>query len=160
MATIGHRDGASVGSVGARSECGQVCESSGTSARSGRGVIKKLPLGMTLPMSYDLGVWEGDRPKNDDEALETWGELAERYLEDPEPPTPRIARYIEVLLERWPDTRDDSPWASSGTGDASGPVLCINIMYGRQTEPTAYAADLAREHGLVCVDLQEDCLLS
>jgi hypothetical protein len=116
-------------------------------------------VGMISVMSYDLAVWEGDRPQNDDGALEMFAHLAEQYLEgEPTPPTPAIARYVNALLERWPDTGDDTPWASGGTGDASGPVLSINIRYGREAEVSAYAADLAHEHGLVCVDLQQDRL--
>lgn len=86
--------------------------------------------------------------------------LAEQYLETEEtPPTPRIARYREALLQRWPDTElAASPWASGQTGDASGPVLSVQIQPGRAEEVAVYVADLADEHGLVCYDLQQDRL--
>jgi hypothetical protein len=108
-----------------------------------------------------LAVWEGRRPDSDDEAIEIFAELAERYLEEDEvPATPKIARFVEALVQRWGDLEDteDSPWATGGTGDASGPVLQINIRDDgeRVGEVSAYVAELAQEHGLVCYDFQED----
>ncbi|MEV6877836.1 hypothetical protein [Amycolatopsis sp. NPDC051128] len=112
-------------------------------------------------MSYDLAVWEGQRPDGDDEAIEIFAELAERYLEEDEvPATPKIARFVEALVQRWGDLEDteDSPWATGGTGDASGPVLHINIRHGdeRVGEVSAHVAGLAQEHGLVCYDFQQN----
>jgi hypothetical protein len=112
-------------------------------------------------MSYDIAVWQGERPLDDDTALDMWVELAERYLEGvEEPPTPEIARFVEALLARWPDLDEssDGPWASSRTGDASGPVLCVNIVPDRQDETSVYVAELARQHGLICFDPQQDRL--
>jgi hypothetical protein len=111
-------------------------------------------------MSYDIAVWEGDRPDSADEAAAVFADLAERYLEgDEDPPTEEIAAYVEALLDRWPGDDEDSPWASSRTGDASGPVLCVYIVDGREEDVLGYVADLAQEQGLVCYDLQEERLL-
>jgi hypothetical protein len=70
-------------------------------------------------MSYDLAVWEGDRPPDDQAGQAVYREHV-TLLEisgpaDRIPPTPRIRAYVEALLDRWPDIDedDDSPWASS-----------------------------------------------
>lgn len=112
-------------------------------------------------MSYDLAVWDGEAPASAEEAIAVYADLAEEYLEvDEIVPTAKITGYIEALLQRWPDDDDNAPWASGGTGDASGPVLCVNISPGREDEVVPHAAELATEHGLVLYDLQEDRLLT
>ncbi|PRX49197.1 hypothetical protein B0I33_103230 [Prauserella shujinwangii] len=110
-----------------------------------------------------MAIWDGRRPDSDDEAIEIFGELAERYLENDEvPAAPKITRFVDALVARWGDLDDtgDAPWATGGTGDASGPVLNVNIRYGddRVDEVSASVAELAEEHGLVCYDLQQERL--
>jgi hypothetical protein len=67
-------------------------------------------------MSYDLTVWEGDRPANDVAAAAELELLDGRYVESNEPvePTPRIVAYVAALLDRYPDigtdAGGDSPW--------------------------------------------------
>ncbi len=54
-------------------------------------------------MSYDLAVWDGDRPLNDGQAGTTYDELFERYLESDDvvvPLVPRIVAYMEALVAR------------------------------------------------------------
>ncbi|MEQ0557819.1 hypothetical protein ABJI51_01965 [Amycolatopsis sp. NEAU-NG30] len=92
---------------------------------------------------------------------EIFAELAERYLEEDDvPATPKIARFVEALVQRWGDLEDaeDAPWATGRTGDASGPMLQINIRddEDRVGKVSAHVAELAQEHGLVCYDFQED----
>ena len=92
-------------------------------------------------MSYDLAVWEGELPASDAEAAGEFMRLAEHWLEaweredggDELIPTPAITRYVDALLQRWPDIDDDedSPWASGLTGDAAGPIIQINIRPSR-----------------------------
>jgi hypothetical protein len=55
-------------------------------------------------MSYDLAVWEGDQPSDDETAGKQFESLMDR-MESNElgDPTPRIRAYVEALLDRWPD---------------------------------------------------------
>ncbi|MFJ8623743.1 hypothetical protein ACIRD3_12985 [Kitasatospora sp. NPDC093550] len=112
-------------------------------------------------MSYDLAVWEGERPRDEDAAA-VYEELCERHLESEDvsaEPTPRIEAYVEALLARYPDDVPGSPWASPPVMDeASGPIVYLVMSYRRAEEASAYAAALARAHGLVCYDPQGETL--
>lgn len=109
-------------------------------------------------MSYDLAVWEGERPAGNAAALTTFEALYERYVGGKGiPPSPRIRAYVETLLERWADlTEDDeSPWSTGPLiGEASGPLIYFPMVYSRCTEVSAGAARIAAEHGLICFDPQ------
>lgn len=111
-------------------------------------------------MSYDLAVWEGDRPADDASAGEEFLRLYERYMRSraPQSPTPRITAYVHALLDRYPDIEVDeesSPWADSPLiGDASGPLLYLPMVWSRCEEVAPWAAQLAQKHGLVCYDPQ------
>src|SRR6266496_1495145 len=70
-------------------------------------------------MSVDLAVWEGPPPASDDEARAVFDELCARYLgRTSAPPTERIANYVHLLLDRYPDLaeaageEDEVPWGS------------------------------------------------
>ncbi|GAB7184235.1 hypothetical protein ATKI12_4066 [Kitasatospora sp. Ki12] len=112
-------------------------------------------------MSYDLAVWDGEQPSND-EAGAIFDELYERYLESEDlivELSPRIEAYIRALVERYPDDLPGSPWASSPVIDeASGPMVYLLMSYSRAEEVSEHAAGLAREHGLVCYDPQGETL--
>ena len=113
-------------------------------------------------MSYDLAVWDGERPLDNHQAGSVYDELFERYLEseDVVPPTPRIVAYVEALVDRYPDDIDGSVvWASPPViNEASGPLVYLLMSYSKAEEVSEYAASLAREHGLVCYDPQGECL--
>jgi hypothetical protein len=113
-------------------------------------------------MSYDLAVWEGELPSDDEAALEQYESLMERMdAEDLGEPTPRIRAYVEALLERWPDITvdEDSPWSVSPLmAEAAGHLVYFPMVFSRAGEASEYAADLARRHGLVCFDPQMECL--
>ncbi|MGW7264463.1 hypothetical protein [Streptomyces sp. NPDC054842] len=114
-------------------------------------------------MSYDLAVWDGDRPFDDRVASSTYDELYERYLESDDaavPPAPRIVAYVEALLGRYPDDVDHSVvWASPPViNEASGPIVYLLMSYSKAEEVSEYAAALACRHGLVCFDPQGECL--
>ncbi|MEV4289294.1 hypothetical protein AB0K40_27615 [Nonomuraea bangladeshensis] len=121
-------------------------------------------------MSYDLAVWEGKRPANDQEAGEMHSALYDRYVEtDAEtPPTPLIAEFVERLLQRWPDLGEvdeddegyeDIPWSTSPLiGEAIGPYIYFPMVYRRAKEASAYAVQAAAELGLYCYDPQMDRL--
>lgn len=114
-------------------------------------------------MSYDLAVWDGDRPIDDRRASVTYDELYARYLESDHvavPPTPRIVAYVEALVTRYPDTADHRVvWASPPVAEeASGPIVYLLLTYDDAEEVSGYAAALALEHGLVCFDPQVERL--
>jgi hypothetical protein len=116
-------------------------------------------------MSYDLAVWEGERPLTDLAAGETFEELYARYLEGPPnpKPTPAIARYVAALLERWPDIDgpggEDSPWADAPMlNNSAGPIIYFAMSFSRCAEASEFAAQLAAKHGLVCFDPQDGTL--
>lgn len=118
-------------------------------------------------MSYELAVWEGERPEDDDAAGQQWMSLAEHYLEteDANPPTERIREYVGALLRRWPDITIDetgeSPWSVGPLlGEADGPVICVSMQWDRAEEVSAFVAKTAASMGLVCFDLQTDTLRS
>jgi hypothetical protein len=66
-------------------------------------------------VSYDLAVWDGERPSGDEEAARTFRALYDRYVDgQPEniTPSPAILGYVEALLARHPDLTelaDDRP---------------------------------------------------
>ncbi|WP_237530578.1 hypothetical protein [Streptomyces sp. SID3212] len=73
-------------------------------------------------MSYDLAVWDVDRPFDNRAASSIYDEL---YLESDDvvvTPAPRIVAYVEALVARYPDDADHSVvWASPPVIDeASG----------------------------------------
>ncbi|MEV8516875.1 hypothetical protein [Dactylosporangium sp. NPDC051484] len=112
-------------------------------------------------MSYDLAVWEGDRPANDVAAAAEFERLYDRYIEsdDAAEPTARIAAYVTALLDRFPDIGTeagaDSPWSTGPLmGEASGPLVYFPMVWSRCEEVSAWAAHLAEEHGLNCYDPQ------
>ena len=112
-------------------------------------------------MSYDLAVWDGEQPR-DEEAGGVFDELYDRYFDSEDviaEPSPRIAAYVEALVERYPDDVAGSPWASPPViGEASGPIVYLLMSYRRAEEVSGFAAALAREHGLVCYDPQGETL--
>jgi hypothetical protein len=113
-------------------------------------------------MSYDLAVWEGERPANDEAATRFYLERIVPQLDEydpgnPVPPTPRIRAYVEALPERWPDidTSESSPWSTSPLmGEAIGPFVYFPMVWSMADEASAHAADVAQRHGLVCYDPQ------
>ncbi|MGW1067137.1 hypothetical protein ACWD4F_21790 [Streptomyces aureus] len=114
-------------------------------------------------MSYDLAVWDGDRPLDNRQADSAYAELYERYLESDDvlvPPAPRIAAYVNALVARYPDENDpDFVWSAPPVIDgASGPIVYLAMSYGAAEEVCAYAATLAGRHGLVCFDPQDRSL--
>jgi hypothetical protein len=116
-------------------------------------------------MSYDLAVWEGDRPANDVDAAAEFGRLHDRFMasDDAVQPTVRIVGYINALLDRYPDIGTaagaDSPWSTAPLlGEASGPLVYFPMVWSRCTEVSAWAAGVAEAHGLNCFDPQREQL--
>ncbi|MFI1840213.1 hypothetical protein [Streptomyces olivaceoviridis] len=116
-------------------------------------------------MSYDLAVWEGDRPADDKTAGRVFSDLYDRYIDSEveEPPSERIAAYVAALLERWCDITEDeedtSPWSTGPLiGEASGPLIYFPMRWSMAEEASAYAATVAESMGLVCFDVQQNGL--
>ena len=116
-------------------------------------------------MSYDLAVWEGDRPANDTAAAAEFRALFDRYIEPGEPvePTARIAAYVAALLDRYPDISTaagaDSPWSTDSLiSQASGPLIYLPMAWSRCDEVSRWASRLAEEHVLHCYDPQKQML--
>jgi len=112
-------------------------------------------------VSYDLAVWEGDRPSSDAHALEIYTALMNRYqgAGSASPVTPAIARYVAALLERYPDiTGDDgeeSPWSDGPLiNNATGPIVYFGMVFSQAEDASEFAAAMAAEHRLVCFDPQ------
>ncbi|MEU9108095.1 hypothetical protein AB0D54_27920 [Streptomyces xanthophaeus] len=86
-------------------------------------------------MSYDLAVWDGDRPLDDNQAGSSYDELYERYLESDQaavPPVPRIAAYVKAPVARYPDDDRSVVWASPPViEEASGPIVYLPMSYGK-----------------------------
>ena len=116
-------------------------------------------------MSYDLAVWEGERPTDDKIAGRVFSNLYDRYLdgEVKEAPSERITAYVAALLDRWCDIAEDkdetSPWSVGPLIDgASGPLVYFGLAWGRAEEASSYAANVAESMGLICFDVQQDRL--
>ncbi|MFB7124097.1 hypothetical protein [Kitasatospora sp. NPDC056273] len=117
-------------------------------------------------MSYDLAVWEGERPADDAAAGRCFDDLYERYLgtdEENLPPTERIAAFVAALLERWPDLAEDeddtSPWSTGPLiGEASGPLIYFPVRWSMVEEACVHIAKVASSMGLTCFDPQSQCL--
>ena len=116
-------------------------------------------------MSYDLAVWEGERPADDKTAARVLNDLYDRYIDGAveEPPSERIAAYVAALLERWCDLTEDeedtSPWSTGPLiGEASGPLIYFPLRWSMAEEASSYAAAVAESMGLVCFDVPQNRL--
>lgn len=117
-------------------------------------------------MTYDLAVWEGDRPRDDAAAERLFTYLHCQYIDSDidHPPTYRITEYVKVLLTRFPDMSEDdeedpSPFSVCPLIDAAaGPLIYFAMRWSMAKEVSAYAAEVAASMGLVCYDPQMECL--
>ncbi|MFE7135511.1 hypothetical protein ACFVIM_32115 [Streptomyces sp. NPDC057638] len=117
-------------------------------------------------MSYDLAVWEGERPADDAAAGRRFAELYDTYMDSDGPgvaPTERITAFVAALLERWPDLTEDeddiSPWSSGPLiSEASGPLIYFPMRWSMVEEASVYVAGVASSMGLTCYDPQSQCL--
>jgi hypothetical protein len=112
-------------------------------------------------VSFDLAVWEGDRPANDFAAAAEFKRLYDQYTESGAPvePTARIAAYVQALLARYPDidteAGEESPWSTAPLMDeARGPLVYFPMAWSRSEETSEWATRLAEHQGLNCFDPQ------
>jgi hypothetical protein len=118
-------------------------------------------------VSYDIAVWEGDRPANDKAALVAYNEMWARYENGDEPASGRILNFIAELTARYPDLDDlpndevdDSPWASGSLReDVIGPFVYFTLVPSKVDEMVPFIVEAARRHELVCFDPQQAKLL-
>jgi len=116
-------------------------------------------------LSYGIAAWEGQAPASDRDAEATFERLYEAHVESgtEDEPTPRIEGFVNALLSHRADLGDldddegdDSPWTDEPLiGNASGPLIYFAVVASRAGEMTALAAQLAKQHELVCFDPQE-----
>ncbi|WP_251023353.1 hypothetical protein [Streptomyces sp. ISL-10] len=96
-------------------------------------------------MSYDLAVWDGERPLDNHQAGSVYDELYARYLESDDvvvPPAPSTVAYVEALVDQYPDDVDGGVgWASPPVIDeASGPIVYLSMSHGKAEEVSEYAS--------------------
>ena len=114
-------------------------------------------------MSYDLAVWEGERPESSQEAVETHLTLYAQYVEDDRhtPPILLIVKFVEVLLQRCPEVSEDenSPWSTAPLiSEARGPYLYFYMGWRQAHEVSAFPVGTGASVGMVCCDPQKDQL--
>ncbi len=119
-------------------------------------------------MSYDIAVWVGERPLDDDEATRVYERLYEQSENTDAAPSPLLLDFIGALTSRYPDLMDLSEDDSDGSPWADGP-LTLNVVgsffyfaltYSGAEEALPFIAETARAHGLVCFDRQRPGLLT
>ncbi|MFF2550760.1 hypothetical protein ACFVUS_07150 [Nocardia sp. NPDC058058] len=113
-------------------------------------------------MSYDLVIWEDEPPCCEVSLFKTLNAMSDaseqRCLrgEADEPPTAKIADFVQALLRRWPDCGEEgSVWSCSGTGHIDGRSLNVRTQWDTAAEVSAFVAGLAKVHGLNCYDPQQ-----
>ena len=107
-------------------------------------------------MSFDLAVWDADRPPSVQEAEARYERL--RAGDDRTGnPSARVAAFLEECERRWPaaDDVDAGPWAAWPLTDQRSPSgLVATIRSWAATEMFGEWADMAGRHGLVLYDPQ------
>jgi len=99
-------------------------------------------------MSYDLAVWEGERPADDKIAGRVFDDLYDGYIKSElkELPSKRIAAYVTALLERWCDLTEEE--------EDTSPL--VNRAADRRGQRPAHLLPHAVEHGRGGVGLRGD----
>ena len=94
--------------------------------------------------------------------MEAYEETVES--EHPPAPTEALQAFLAALVQRLPDDPNieppKNPWAYMPISDeASGPVAILHVVWDSVDTVREVVPPLAREHGLVCYDMQDDALL-
>jgi hypothetical protein len=111
-------------------------------------------------VSYDVAVWEGERPATDAEAAIIFQDLADEADESDLAPTPAIREFVEALVQRWPEGEDDGPWSTEPLiGSAVGGFAYLSMRFSSVEFVMTYLVHQAEFLGLVCFDPQAECLL-
>jgi hypothetical protein len=118
-------------------------------------------------VSYDIAVWVGEQPADDEAAKAQYEALSARDRAESDPPDSRLIDYVTALTQRFPDLTDldddevdDSPWADGPLIDnVDGTFFYFALTYSGIHEALPFVAQTAKAHGLVCFDPQEDRLV-
>src|SRR6266496_2343848 len=108
-------------------------------------------------LTYELAIWDGQRPANDAVALLNYLDLYDQYIEseDYTPPCQRISIFAQALLTRWPaiDDSTNSPWAVNPLEEnAQGPIIYLIVARSKAAEVVPFIVQLATHNELVCFD--------
>jgi len=110
-------------------------------------------------MSFDLGVWYGDKPLTDAEAGDLYLKLCEQTWV-PIDRKPAVDAFYTELTNRYPeidtvpeDELDACPWSCAH--DRSGLHVVMAMRWSMCAEIAPVVHELAAKHGLVCYDPQE-----
>jgi len=109
-------------------------------------------------MSFDLAVWDADRPVRTGEAERRYTQMCEG--QDPAGASShRVTAFVEECERRWPGDSDEdldaSPWASWPLTAQRTPCgFVANIRWGAAAGMFGEWAEMAERHGLVLYDPQ------
>lgn len=113
---------------------------------------------MLPKVSYDLAVWAGPSPADDEAARVEYETRAEG---SDEPPSAVIEAFLAELVARYPDDGDDGPWAVGPLReDAHGDFAYLTTVPGTGPDVLLQIARTAAAHGLVCYDPQVGMVIS
>jgi hypothetical protein len=113
-------------------------------------------------MSFSLAFWIGERPVADAATAE-FERLYGLYVDDgPTEPRPELLAFIREITGRYPDLMDlpeheidDGVWSDGPlTGNASGPLLYLGLVWSRVDEVVPFLVEVAAKHRLVVYDPQ------
>lgn len=121
-------------------------------------------------MSYDLAVWDGPKPADDELALAEYErrmDAMEQALDDGDTdlePTPAIQAFVDAALSLFPELDEESgpecPWASSPLeAEAVGDFIYFPLTFSGAEYARDPLAEVADSLGLVCFDPQIEQLL-
>lgn len=121
----------------------------------------RIPTRRLPQVSYDLAVWAGPAPADDQAARVEYETRADAADGSDEPPSAVIESFLADLVARYPDDEDDGPWAVGPLReDAHGDFAYLTTVYGTESEVLLWIAQTATVHGLVCYDPQVESVLS
>ena len=112
-------------------------------------------------MSFDLAIWAGDQPANNQAARSTFDLLMENW-EEPVPPDPRVVKCMKEITGFYPDDWRGmilgSVWTSPPL-TPHGSILYMNLRWGVSNNVMDVVASTAHKHGLICFDPQTSCVV-
>jgi hypothetical protein len=100
-------------------------------------------------VSFDLGIWDAERPPTMTEAQRRYDQLC-RGQEPGGPASGRVAAFVEECGRKWPTGRGDVPFTTKRTPTG----LLVRIEPESATSVYGEWSALADRHGLVLYDPQ------
>jgi len=114
-------------------------------------------------VSFNLAFWIGNPPKDDTAAAAEFERLHTLHRGgEATDARPELLAFISEITERYPDLMDlpddevdDGVWSDGPlTGNASGPLLYLGIVWSRVDEVVPFLVDRARARQLIIFDPQ------